>query len=129
MALALLLSAATADARPKTSFVPSAHPAKEVKRWQRHHRWVDKFKPFIYPDGSRWAAPWPVAMCESHEDYGVGPSGAYGLIAPFFPQYMSPREQDETAHREIHNPVYGSQEAAVYQLWRKWEIEQGCPYF
>lgn len=123
MALALLLSAATADARPKTSFVPSAHPAKEVKRWEKRHRWVEKYRPFVYPDGSRWAAPYPVVWCESGPggDYFIGPSGAYGLIPPYFPQYMSPREQDEAAYRTLH-------EVGVYQAWRRWEIEQGCSY-
>ena len=57
-----------------------------------------RLKPFVYPDGKRWAVPYPIAWCESGGNYFVGPSGAYGLIPPF-PQYMSPREQDRTALR------------------------------
>ena len=61
-------------------------------------RWVAHYKPFVYPDGTRWAVPYPIAICESGENYYVGPSGAYGLIPPL-PQYMPPKEQDEVAHR------------------------------
>lgn len=117
MALVLLLSAATADARPKTSFVPGPHPAATIKKWQRHHRWLDKYKPFVYPDGSRWAVPYPIAWCESGGDYYVGPSGAYGLIPPF-PQWMSPRQQDETAH-DLYREL-GESPWAPY--------ESGCAY-
>jgi hypothetical protein len=52
--------------------------------------------PFHYA-GHDWAAPFPIALCESGGDYYVGPYGAYGLI--FEPTYMSPREQDLAAHR------------------------------
>lgn len=78
------------------------------ERWHREQgayfahrhkmRWLAKFKPYVYPDGTRWAVPWPIAACESGENYFVGPSGAYGLIPPF-PQWMPPRRQDEVAHR------------------------------
>jgi hypothetical protein len=79
--------------------------------------WLEEFKPFVYPDGTRWAVPYPIAWCESGGDYFVGPSGAYGLIPPF-PQYMSPRAQDEVAHR-----LYVEQGEGP---WRPYE--SGCPY-
>lgn len=75
--------------------------AFEKQRYYEHRKkmlWLEKYKPFVYPSGKRWAVPYPIAVCESNENYYVGPSGAYGLIPPF-PQYMSPRAQDETAHR------------------------------
>lgn len=84
------------------------HRQAMQERWQRDRAaflayrkvmlWRERFKPFVYPDGKRWAVPYPIAWCESGGDYFVGPSGAYGLIPPF-PQYMSPRAQDEVAHR------------------------------
>ncbi len=79
--------------------------------------WLAKYKPFVYPDGSRWAAPYPVAWCESGGNYFVGPAGAYGLILE--PAYMSPREQDEAAYRLLHT-------VGEYQAWAKWE--SGCIY-
>lgn len=87
---------------------PTKHRKAMKKRWRKdrtayyQHRsaklWIKRVKPFVYPDGTRWAVPYPIAWCESGGDYFVGPSGAYGLIPPF-PQWMSPREQDEVAHR------------------------------
>jgi hypothetical protein len=64
---------------------------------RRHMVWLETMKPFVYPDGTRWAVPFPIAWCESGGNYFVGPSGAYGLIPPL-PQYMSPAEQDRVAH-------------------------------
>lgn len=59
--------------------------------------WRAKYRQFEYPDGTRWAVPYPIAWCESGGDYYVGPSGAYGLIPPF-PQWLSPKRQDEIAY-------------------------------
>lgn len=59
--------------------------------------WRKRVKPFVYPDGSRWAVPYPIAWCESGGNYYVGPYGAYGLIMEA--TWMPPREQDEIAHR------------------------------
>lgn len=64
---------------------------------RRQMIWLETYKPFIYPSGKRWAVPYPIAVCESNENYYVGPSGAYGLIPPF-PQWLSPQAQDEVAH-------------------------------
>lgn len=58
--------------------------------------WRQRVTPFFY-GGHWWAAPYPIALCESGGDYYVGPYGAYGLIME--PEYMSPREQDLAAHR------------------------------
>jgi hypothetical protein len=66
-------------------------------RHRRHILWLLRYRPFVYPDGTRWAVPWPIAICESGEDYHVGPSGAYGLIPPL-PQWLPPWRQDEIAH-------------------------------
>lgn len=87
---------------------PPFHKEAMKRVWHRHQeiyfehrqrmRWLDKYRHYIYPDGSRWAVPYPIAWCESGGDYFVGPSGAYGLIPPF-PQYMSPKQQDEVAFR------------------------------
>lgn len=84
------------------------HKASMKKQWSKlkttfyKYRkgalWRRQFKPFVYPDGKHWAVPYPIAWCESGGDYFVGPSGAYGLIPPF-PQYLSPKRQDEIAHR------------------------------
>lgn len=94
--------------RRRLGCAPPHHRAAMQRTWRRdaaayfRHRhamlWLEEFKPFVYPSGKRWAVPYPIAVCESGENYFVGPSGAYGLIPPF-PQYMSPRAQDETAHR------------------------------
>lgn len=75
--------------------------AKDREAYFRHRSqilWRKRVKPFVYPDGSHWAVPYPIAWCESGGNYYAGPSGAYGLIPPF-PQYMAPRRQDEIAHR------------------------------
>lgn len=87
---------------------PPGHRRAMVRTWERDraafyaHRkamlWLEEFKPFIYPSGKRWAVPYPIAICESGENYFVGPSGAYGLIPPF-PQWLPPKRQDEIAHR------------------------------
>lgn len=94
--------------RRRLSCAPPGHRKAMRRTWRRdkaayfaHRRamlWLEEFKPFVYPDGIRWAVPYPIAWCESGGDYFVGPSGAYGLIPPF-PQWMSPRRQDEVAHR------------------------------
>src|ERR1041384_1106191 len=87
--------------------VSPSHRAAMKRTWRRdaaaffahrrHMIWIETYKPFVYPSGKRWAVPYPIAVCESGENYFVGPSGAYGLIPPF-PQYMSPHEQDRVAH-------------------------------
>ena len=73
-------------------------------------------RPFVYPDGSRWAVPYPIAWCESGGNYFVGPYGAYGLILE--PKWMSPREQDEAALR-----LYREMGDAPWAPY-----EQGCAY-
>jgi hypothetical protein len=95
-------------AHKRIGCAPVGHRKAMKKRWREdraayyQHRssklWVARVKPFVYPDGTRWAVPYPIAWCESGGNYFVGPSGAYGLIPPF-PQWLSPREQDEIAHR------------------------------
>lgn len=80
--------------------------------------WRERVKPFVYPDGTRWAAPYPIALCESGGDYNVGPAGAYGEIPPY-PQWQSPRAQDEIAYRLMH-------EGKEYSAWVEWE--SGCAY-
>lgn len=79
--------------------------------------WREHYKPFVYPDGSRWAVPYPIALCESGGNYYVGPSGAYGLIPPF-PQYMDPKTQDEVAHNLYEEQGEGP--------WAPYE--SGCAY-
>lgn len=59
-------------------------------------RWEAKYRSFVYPDGTRWAVPYPIAICESNENYFVGPAGAYGLI---FTSWLPPKRQDEVAYR------------------------------
>jgi len=96
-------------------------PAETKARHKREadQRWRRKYKPFVYPSGRHWAAPYPVALCESGENYFVGPAGAYGLILA--PPWMSPREQDEEAYHLLHT-------VGAEQAWFRWEREQGCPY-
>lgn len=94
--------------RRRLSCAPGPHRQVMKKTWAQdrsdyfsHRRqmlWREKYKPFVYPDGSHWAVPYPIAICESGENYYAGPSGAYGEIPPL-PQYQSPRAQDEIAHR------------------------------
>lgn len=84
---------------------------------RRHMLWREEFKPFVYPSGRRWAVPYPIAVCESGENYFVGPSGAYGLIPPF-PQWLSPKRQDEIAHRLYEEQGEGP--------WAPYE--SGCAY-
>lgn len=108
---------------------PPAHRKAMKATWGRdqgvylHKRhamlWLAKYKPFVYPSGKRWAAPYPVAVCESGENYYVGPAGAYGLILA--PSYMSPKAQDEEAYHLLHT-------VGAEQAWFRWEREQGCPY-
>lgn len=63
----------------------------------RHKReWRERITPFHYA-GHDWAAPYPIALCESGGNYYVGPYGAYGLIME--PPWQSPRQQDLEAHR------------------------------
>lgn len=78
--------------------------------------WLSIFKPFIYPDGTRWAVPWPIAMCESTENYYVGPYGAYGLVEE--PPWLPPKEQDEIAHQLYLEDGEGP--------WAPYETS--CPY-
>jgi hypothetical protein len=85
--------------------------------WRSKRLWRERVKPFVYPDGTRWAVPFPIAWCESGGNYFVGPSGAYGLIPPF-PQYLSPRQQDEIAHR-----LYVEQGEGPWAPY-----ESGCAY-
>lgn len=60
-------------------------------------RWARKYRSFVYPSGRHFAVPYPIATCESGENYYVGPYGAYGLILE--PEWMPPKEQDEAAFR------------------------------
>lgn len=93
------------------------HRKQSIYFAHRHKMlWLAEFKPFVYPDGTRWAVPWPIAVCESGENYFVGPAGAYGLILE--PAWMSPKEQDEAAHRLFEQ--YGEAPWAPY--------ESGCAY-
>ena len=97
-----------------------AHPHKVVHHAtiheSRHERWLDKYRSFEYPSGKFFAVPYPIATCESGENYYVGPYGAYGLILE--EPWMSPKRQDEVA----------------YDLYRKdgeepWApFETGCIY-
>lgn len=91
----------------------------------RHHmQWREKFKPYVYPNGSHWAAPYPVVWCESGPggNYYISSAGAYGLTeGGGFRQWMTPREQDEAAYHALHSQ-------GEYQVWTRWEIEQGCIY-
>jgi hypothetical protein len=113
--------------RLKLHCVPSGWQKKLKQRWRelqgeyfdrrRAGLWRERVKPFVYPDGSRWAVPYPIAWCESGGDYFVGPSGAYGLI-PAFPQYLPPRRQDEIARR-----LYVEQGEAPWAPY-----ESGCAY-
>lgn len=80
--------------------------------------WLEEFKPYIYPDGSRWSAPYPIALCESGGNYYASSAGAYGEIPPF-PQYQPPKVQDEIAHKLML-------EGKEYSAWVEWE--SGCPY-
>lgn len=94
--------------RRRENCAPVAHKESMLATWEKdrsvyfahrkHMIWLETYKPFVYPDGTRWAAPWPIAVCESGENYYASPSGAYGEIPPL-PQYQSPRVQDEIAHR------------------------------
>lgn len=103
------------------------HHVAMVRTWKRdraayfeHRRkmlWLEEFKPFVYPSGKRWSVPYPIALCESGENYFVGPSGAYGLIPPF-PQWLPPRRQDEIAHRLYEEQGEGP--------WAPYE--SGCAY-
>lgn len=57
--------------------------------------------PFYYA-GHWWAAPYPIALCESGGHYyeneqGPLPFGAYGLIME--PEFLPAKEQDRIAHR------------------------------
>lgn len=58
--------------------------------------WFAKYRSFVYPSGKRFAVPYPIATCESGENYYVGPYGAYGLI--FEAQWLPPKVQDEIAY-------------------------------
>ena len=94
--------------RRRLACAPPHHRAAMKRTWHRDQAafyatrrrglWREEFRPFVYPDGTRWAVPYPISWCESGGDYFVGPSGAYGLIPPF-PQWLSPKAQDEIAHR------------------------------
>lgn len=85
---------------------PLGHVKAMVNTWTKDKRayykkrkamiWLETNKPFIYPDGSRWAVPYPIAICESGENYYASSAGAYGLI---FARGLSPKRQDEVAHR------------------------------
>lgn len=91
----------------RISCAPPGHRLAMRKTWRRDKAafyverrrmlWLEEFKPFIYPSGRRWAVPYPIALCESGENYFVGPYGAYGLILE--PPWLPPRRQDEIAHR------------------------------
>jgi hypothetical protein len=101
--------------------VAMKHIWKADKRAFYQHRasmlWLAKYRSFEYPDGSHWAVPYPIALCESGGDYYVGPSGAYGLIPPF-PQNLSPKTQDEIAFRLYQEQGEGP--------WAPYE--SGCAY-
>lgn len=110
-----------------------AHRRAMKRTWQRDARryfahrksmlWIVKYKPYVYPDGKRWAAPYPIAWCESGghyyaNDQGPLPSGAYGEIPPY-PQYQPAKVQDEVAYQLM-------QEGKEYSAWVEWE--GGCVY-
>lgn len=90
----------------------------DFARFRKRKMWALEYKPYIYPDGTHWAAPYPIAWCESGGDYYVGPSGAYGLVPPL-PQYQTPKAQDEIAHRLM-------EEGLEYSAWVEWE--GSCQY-
>jgi hypothetical protein len=113
--------------RRRLSCAPSGHRRAMHRTWRRDKAafyvkrramlWREEFKPFVYPDGTRWAVPYPITWCESGGNYFVGPSGAYGLIPPF-PQWLPPRRQDEIAHR-----LYVEQGEGPWAPY-----ESGCAY-
>lgn len=99
LALALPPGAASAAAFARGDTIRAETPAETQARHELEadQRWRRKNKPFIYPDGRRWATPYPIAWCESGGDYFASPWGAYGLTA--FEPFMPPKRQDEVAHR------------------------------
>lgn len=126
--------AVTRAYRRRLSCAPPHHRVAMKKNWKKDKEaffeyrkgklWVAKYKPYVYPDGSHWAAPYPVVWCESGPggNYYISSAGAYGLTSGGgFPQNMTPREQDEAAYHALHTE-------GEYQVWARWEIEQGCPY-
>lgn len=112
--------------RRRLACAPPGHRRAMQRTWRRdkasfnHHRrkmlWRAHFKPFVYPDGERWAVPYPIAWCESGGDYFIGPYGAYGLIMES--AWLPPRVQDEIAHR-----LYAEQGEAPWA-----PFEGGCAY-
>lgn len=106
---------------------PPAHKRAMKRTWHRDqkiffkHRknmlWFAKYRHYEYPDGSHWAVPYPIALCESTENYYAGPSGAYGEIPPL-PQWQPPKVQDEIAYRLFQEQ--GEEPWAPY--------EQECEY-
>lgn len=112
--------------RRRLACAPTGHKAAMKKTWEQDRAtffekrkkmvWLETYKPFVYPDGKRWAVPYPIAWCESGGSYFIGPYGAYGLIME--PPYQAPREQDEDAHALY--AAYGESPWAPY--------EGGCAY-
>jgi len=78
--------------------------------------WLAKYRHYRYPDGTRWAVPYPIALCESTENYYVGPAGAYGLVEE--PPWLPPKVQDEIAFRLFKEQGEGP--------WKPYE--SGCAY-
>jgi hypothetical protein len=89
----------------RLSCAPPAHAKVMKATWHRDQAiyfkkrhslmWREHYKPFVYPDGTRWAVPYPIAICESGENYYASSAGAYGLI---FTSWLPPKRQDEVAH-------------------------------
>lgn len=47
-------------------------------RWERA-RFIATYEPYAGPNGTTWAVPWPIPMCESGAS-NVSPSGYYGIL-------------------------------------------------
>lgn len=112
--------------RKRESCAPPGHLKAMKQTWERdrsvyfahshHMRWMEENRHYVYPDGSHWAVPYPIAWCESGGNYYASPWGAYGLTS--LRPYMNPKTQDEEAHRLFLE--YGEQPWAPY--------EGGCLY-
>lgn len=98
---------------------------QKVRRdWEIQRLWLES-TPYSGPNGTRWALPYTIVVCESGADYHVGFAGAYGLLRETW-IYWGGGLLAGTATAGAAEPIY--QDIIAHKVWTEvgpsgWECQ------